>query len=91
MKALEACVARDTDVMLYLYLAKPRKHQSKWLPNIRFDFIELSRESFPEVKWEDEDPTEVSITINIDEAQWKTRPFHSSAAGRAITACLTLE
>ena len=89
-KALEAWVARDEDGMLYLYLAKPRKNQSKWLPNIRFEFIELSRESFPEVKWEDEEPTEVRITLKLDEAQWKTRNFHSSAAGRAITACLTL-
>ena len=64
MKARKAWVARDDDGMLYLYLAKPRKHQSKWLPNIRFDFVELSRESFPEVKWEDEDPTEVTIVIN---------------------------
>ena len=91
MKTLKAWVARDENGMLYLYLAKPRKNQSKWLPNIRFEFIELSRESFPEVKWEDEEPTEVSITINIDEAKWKTRTFHSCAAGRAITACLTLE
>ena len=89
-KALEAWVARDEDGMLYLYLAKPRKNQSKWLPNIRFEFIELSRESFPEVKWEDEEPTEVRISLKLDEAQWKTRNFHSSAAGRAITACLTL-
>ena len=89
--AIEAWVARDQDGMLYLYLAKPRKHQSKWLPNIRCDYIELSRESFPEVKWEDEEPTEVSITIKLDEEQWKTRTFHSSAVGRAITACLTLE
>ena len=64
MKALKAWVARDEDGMLYLYLAKPRKHQSKWLQNILFDFIELSRESFPEVKWEDEEPTEVTIVIN---------------------------
>ena len=91
MKALKAWVARDKNGMLYLYLAKPRKNQSKWLPNIRCDYIEISRESFPEVKWEDEEPTEVSITIKLDEAQWKTRNFHLSAAGRAITACLTLE
>ena len=91
MKELKAWVARDENGMLYLYLAKPRKNQSKWLPNIRFDFVELSRESFPEVKWEDEEPTEVSIKINIEEEQCMTRTFHSSAAGRAITACLTLE
>ena len=64
MKALKAWVARDEDGMLYLYLAKPRKNQSKWLPNIRFDFVELSRELFPEVKWEDEEPTKVKLIID---------------------------
>ena len=91
MNELKAWVARDKNGMLYLYLAPPRKNQSKWLPNIRCDYIELSRESFPEVQWEDEEATEVSITIKLDEEQWKTRTFLSSAAGRAITACLTLE
>lgn len=65
--ALKAWVARDKDGMLYLYTFKPRKSQSKWLPNIRFDlieFIELSRESFPEVKWEDEEPTEIELSIH---------------------------
>ena len=63
MKALKAWVARDKDGMLFLYLSKPRKNQSKWLPNIRADFVELSRESFPEVKWEDEEPTELTFTV----------------------------
>ena len=91
MKELKGWVARDENGMLYLYLAKPKKNQNKWLPDIRSDFVELSRESFTRVKWEDEEPTEVTITIKLDEAQWKTRNFLSSAAGRAITACLTLE
>lgn len=67
MKALEAWVARDENGMLYLYLAKPKKNQSKWLPNIRADYFEINRELFPEVKWEDEEPTEVTITIKLDE------------------------
>ena len=62
-KELKAWVAMDKNGMLYMYLAKPRKNQSKWLPNIRFDFIELSRELFPEVKWEDEEPTELTFTV----------------------------
>ena len=89
MKALKAWVARDENGMLYLYLAKPRKSQSKWLPNIRADYFEINRELFPEVKWEDEEATEVTITIKLDEEQWKTRTSLSCAAGRAIIACLT--
>ena len=63
MEEMHAWVARDKDGMLYLYLAKPRKNQSKWLPNIRFEFIELSRESFPEVQWTDDEPTKVKLII----------------------------
>ena len=66
MKALKAWVARDDNGMLYLYLAKPRKSKWTWMTNIRpdvIDLIELSRELFPEVKWENEEPTEVTISI----------------------------
>ena len=63
MKELKAWVARDENGRLYLYLAPPLKSQREWLPNICFNLVELSPESFPEVKWEDEDPTEVSITV----------------------------
>ena len=62
-KALKAWVARDDNGILYLYLSKPRKSQWAWMPNIRFDFVELSRELFPEVKWEDEEPTELTFTV----------------------------
>ena len=60
MKALEAWVARDENGMLYLYLAKPKKYKSKWYPNIRSDYFEIGRKFFPEVKWEDEEPTELT-------------------------------
>lgn len=63
MKTLKAWVARDKDGLLYLYLAPPRKYQSKWLPNIRADYFDINRELFPEVKWEDEEPTELTFTI----------------------------
>ena len=64
MLEIEAWVARDEDGMLYLYLATPRKYQRKWLPNIRADYFEINRELFPEVKWEDEEPTKVKIIID---------------------------
>lgn len=62
-KTLKAWVARDENGMLYLYLAPPRKYQRKWLPNIRSDYFDINRELFPEVKWEDEEPTELTFTI----------------------------
>lgn len=62
-KALKAWVARDENGMLYLYLAKPKKYKSKWYPNIRSDYFEIDRKFFPEVKWEDEEPTELTFTL----------------------------
>ena len=74
MKELKAWVARDENGMLYLYLAKPRKYQWTWMPNISFEFIELSRESFPEVKWEDEEPTEIRLSIKSEKSKIKSAP-----------------
>ena len=86
MEEMHAWVARDKDGMLYLYLAKPRKNQSKWLPNIRFEFIELSRESFPEVQWTDDEPTKVKLIIekwyeNLRINQEKNMIFRSGRDG----------
>ena len=65
-KELKAWVARDEDGMLYLYLAKPRKYQSKWMPTSH-RFTVMDEESFTEVRWEDEEPTQVSLTIKRNE------------------------
>lgn len=62
-KALKAWVARDGNGMLFLYLSKPRKYQSKWMPTSH-RFTVMDEKSFTKVKWEDEEPTEVIITIN---------------------------
>ena len=74
MKELEAWVARDENGMLYLYLAKPKKYKSKWYPNIRSDYFEIDRKCFPEVKWEDEEPTEIEISIrnNMEKSKIKS-------------------
>ena len=63
MKTLQAWVARDENGRIFLYLAPPWKSQIEWTPYICFNLVELSRESFPEVKWDDEEPTEVRITL----------------------------
>ena len=55
-----------------LTLSKPIKSELKndrwptayWYVR-NFDTIELPAEAFPEVKWEDEEPTRVKITIEI--------------------------
>lgn len=62
MKELKAWVARDEDGMLFLYFSEPSKSQSKWIPTCH-RFTDMNKELFPEVKWEDEEATEVTITI----------------------------
>lgn len=72
MKALKAWVARDGNGMLYLYFAKPRKYQSEWLPNIRPDHFKIDRNLFPEVKWEDEEPKGIELSIRDEKSKIKS-------------------
>ena len=64
-------VARDKQGDLYLYNEEPYKDNkySEWL--IGFDnegkYIEIDSKLFPQVKWEDEEPTKVELTIKICE------------------------
>lgn len=54
-------VARDEDGDLYLYNEKPYKSRHSWnCGDIDYFTIEYL---FPEVKWEDEEPTEVELII----------------------------
>jgi len=56
-------LARDKCGELCLYLDKPDKDDTCWI-NFDADFVSLGfTYAFPEVKWEDFEPTEVEITI----------------------------
>ena len=65
MKEMEAWAARDKDGELYLYKDKPLRGSEQWHENpvSITGLIELRKESFPEVKWSDDEPTRVKITI----------------------------
>lgn len=55
-------IARDKNESLYLYECKPKKYKTIW--NEYSSFVEeLDSNLFPEVKWEDEEPTEVKLVI----------------------------
>lgn len=54
-------VARDKNGRLYLYKHKPKKYNIVWT-NPAF-IEELDSNLFPEVRWEDEEPTEVELVI----------------------------
>ena len=62
-KTIEAWVARDEDGSLYMYSDKPKKRRYNWYA-AQVGYMRLDDSLFPEVKWEDEEPTEVTITIN---------------------------
>lgn len=64
---LKAWVAREKDGRLYLYLSPPIKRSRQWLQDINTYCLKIDRDLFPEVKWEDEEPTEVRITIKRNE------------------------
>ena len=62
---ITAWAARDNDGAIRLYNKKPIKHQRWWVHpelDLRNSNI-LHEESLSEVKWEDEEPTEVELTI----------------------------
>ena len=60
--ALKAWVARDKDGMLYLYTAKPKKRSYNWYAP-KVGYVKLDDSLFPEVKWSDEEPKEIRLSI----------------------------
>ena len=61
MNEIELWAARDMDGKLFLYRDKPIKDKFVWY-SPGFSLV-LASASFPEVKWSDDEPTKVSITI----------------------------
>ena len=61
MNEIELWAARDMDGKLYLYRDKPIKDKFVWY-SPGFSLV-LASASFPEIKWSDDEPTKVSITI----------------------------
>lgn len=62
---MKAFIARDSDGGLYLYYSNPPiKSEEIWVslytPRNTFKIDDML---FPEVKWEDEEPTEINIEI----------------------------
>lgn len=62
-------IARDKDGDLLLFTERPVKADDGefWQPTKHcFDWIRLDPSLFPEVKWEDEEPTEVELVKKED-------------------------
>lgn len=58
-------IVRDKDGTLYVFFNKPVKSDiwKIWQSRIDYprDYFKLDSSLFPEVKWEDEEPTEVEL------------------------------
>ena len=56
-------IARDKDRGLYIYDKKPIKLNNSWTVNGNFKCVEITEDNylFPEIKWEDEEPTELIL------------------------------
>ena len=61
MIEIESWAARDMDGKLFLYRDKPIKDKFVWY-SPGFSLV-LASASFPEIKWSDDEPTRVKITI----------------------------
>lgn len=68
---ITAWIARDGNMSLYIFFEKPKKFEKykcwdlenadgMWGTN-----KELNKDLFPQVKWEDDEPTKVELTIKI--------------------------
>ena len=61
MNEIELWAARDMYGKLFLYRLKPLKDLTEWYsPGFS---LALGITPFPEIKWSDDEPTRVSITI----------------------------
>ena len=62
---MKAFLARDSDGRLFLYSPNPPiKETIQWISlDGRSSIFTIDDGLFPEVKWEDEEPTEINIEI----------------------------
>lgn len=64
---MKAFLARDLNGELFLYAPNPPikfTHSREWISEYKSDTVSsIDQDLFPEVKWEDEEPTEINIEI----------------------------
>lgn len=59
-------IARDANHKIYFYNDKPSKVDSQWLGKIGEIFVKIDNNSFPQVVWEDNEPTPCEVMIKIE-------------------------
>lgn len=61
-KSIRAWIARDRNSRIFLYRNKPKKSINEWIgPSA--SICSMPSDAFPNVKWEDSEPTRVYIRI----------------------------
>ena len=61
---MKGFIARDSDDKLFLYQKPPIKAEKEWKLASNLDIVfTIDEDLFPEVKWEDNEPTEVELVI----------------------------
>lgn len=55
-------VARDADGSLYMFMEKPEKFSMMWGTG-KHNYFRIRERLFPEIKWEDPEPTKVQLKI----------------------------
>lgn len=83
MNELKAWVARDENGMLYMYPDKPKKRSYDWYAN-KVGYLKLEDSLFSEVKWEDEEPTEIKLSIKKNMEKSKIKSALSSLCRIAL-------
>ena len=64
---MKAYLARDKDGMLYLYMTKPNKLILAWSVSLgdSYNRINETDDRYAHIKWEDDEPTEVTLEIKL--------------------------
>lgn len=87
-------VGRDEQDTLYLYTTKPTKSLAFWC-TISTDILKLDSNLLPEVKWEDEEPTEGElVTIEMADGRifsGKCTSTHTNYVTATIEITITPE
>lgn len=62
MEEIEVWIARDRDNFLWMYSDKPNKYSNYW--DAEGPATVLKTKYFPNIKWEDKEPTRAKIILN---------------------------
>jgi hypothetical protein len=62
-ETITAWVARDKDGRIYVCTSEPWKLDDQWVTSDNG----IDKNKFPQIKWEDKEPTKVELTIKICE------------------------